>query len=128
MIDELKAKYAKMTPGEWFADDESWCAYALDEEGEPVYLFEVQGEAASNFEADLPGIVALHNAFPVLVERYEAMRVALEEAEWNQLDEHGNWMCPVCDRLRDDSRKHSPKCSIGLALALVAKPLTEPGT
>lgn len=117
-FDELKAMHAKMTPREWFADDESWCAYVLDEEGEPVYLFEVQGEAASNFEADLPGIVAMHNAFPALVERYEAMRVALDVA-------YGN-MWPL-----DPNNHHSiKKCQEALAivqnaLAIAAKPLTE---
>lgn len=65
------------------------------------------------------GVVALHNHFAALYERYEAMRVALREAERQGYLESGRRCCPICDR----EKSHSTTCSLGDALALADQPL-----
>lgn len=127
-FDELKAMHAAMTPGPWEVRGHYVCVGrgGGDKQetgdgrlGEGGIVFSAMVESAT--EQNFPGIVALHNAFPALVERYEAMRVALEEAEWQGFSLSDTPTCPVCD----GSGLHIHTCSLGNALALVAKPLTE---
>lgn len=73
-LDELKAMYAAMTPGEW----ETASNGVINCGGKTLAEFSVcvPGWVLEELE-NRDGIVALHNAFPALVERYEAMRAAL---------------------------------------------------
>lgn len=123
-LDELKAKYAAMTNGPWEDDDHSthWSIHGADGHIADVRCYRSPLTRIPEADANCRGIVALHNAFPAIVERFEAMRAALKEAEWAQMDEDGNWMCPVCDRFLSGG-KHSPTCSVAAALTIADKPL-----
>lgn len=87
---ELKAIHAAMTPGEWqqWADHTAVFARVRHNTRQSIGGTEIarcepddfnKGEDAAEDEAkaNARGIVALHNHFAALMERYEAMRAAL---------------------------------------------------
>lgn len=67
-LDELKAIYAAMTPGEWRACNHNWDFQGYKVNSSFTIAFPVP-PAGHKFDKD--GIVALHNAFPAIVERLE---------------------------------------------------------
>lgn len=80
-LDELKAMHAAMTPGEWIVKRLPGGQVFVEGMPLPPHLAfgtDILGDDDYDTkEDDARGIVAMHNAFPALVERYERMRAAL---------------------------------------------------
>jgi len=115
-LDELKAKYAAMTPGPYTAIGTSVVDW--NHEAKTFTMEFIPNRFNEKQTEDARGLVALHNAFSALVERYERALEALGAS--HKIVCHAI-MCdmPITKAVADARNKAVA------VLATAAKPLTE---
>lgn len=110
---ELKAMHDRMTTGEWCVD----AHHINGPNGQLGWLYaDTREQVLAKVVPNALGIVALHNHFAALMERYEAMRVALEGLRYSGIGEENRF----CDHPTDPCERCDAAAA---ALALADQPL-----